>query len=276
MLVGTEVVIEISDINGIKTSSAVIAESFSGFNLPKTYLDGYEFKGWTINGTLHESESSAQAALRDIVSGKPTDSIKVAVKYEKKNVSYTVSVTNGKLSTGKTSGTVQVSKLVTVKANAAPYGKTFSYWLRNDVKVSTNATYSFYMPSENVVLKAVYTATAATPTGTAIIESVTASSNKLSFVSALNVPKNCKFVEGGLVATNNASIGESVDANNATYVKLSMKATANTKNFKYTWTKSGVGSSTWYVKAYLVYKDAAGTEHIVYSDAVKADKNGII
>ncbi len=280
MLAGTEVVIEVSDINGIKTSSTVIAESFSGFNLPNTYLDGYEFKGWTINGTLYESESSAQAALRDIVSGKPTDSIKVAVKYEKKNVSYTVSVTNGKLSTGKTSGTVQVSKLVTVKANAAPSGKTFSYWLRNGVKVSTNNTYSFRMPSENVRLEAVFVddTTAVQQVGTAIIESIKpdAANQKVSFVSVLSVPKNCKFVKGGLVATNKSNIGENVTAENADYVKLS-KGTANTKNLKYTWTKGGMTENTiWYVRAYLVYKDSSGVEHTVYSDVTKANRNGVI
>jgi hypothetical protein len=88
--------------------------------------------------------------------------------------------------------------------------------------------------------------------------------------------KNCKFVKGGLVATSNANIGVKVDATNATCVKLTTKATANSKNVKYTWTKSGVGSSTWYVRGYLVYKDASGTEYTVYSDAVKADKNGKI
>ena len=31
-----------------------------------------------------------------------------------------------------------------------------------------------------------------------------------------------------------------------------------------------------YVRAYLVYKDAYGTEQIVYGDCVKADKDGVI
>ena len=78
------------------------------------------------------------------------------------------------------------------------------------------------------------------------------------------------------MATSNANIGVNVDANSAAYVKLTTKATANSKYVKYTWTKSGVGSSTWYVCDYLVYKDASGMETTVYSDAVKADKNGMI
>ena len=132
------------------------------------------------------------------------------------------------------------------------------------------------MPSEDVELVAVFTDATVDPVGTAIIESVNANGSKLSFVSVLNIPKNCKFVKGGLVATNNASIGVNVDANNATYVKLSTKATVNSKNVKYTWTKSGVGSGAWYVRGYLIYKDASGTEHTVYSEPIKADKNGVI
>lgn len=275
MLVGTEVVIEVSDINGIRTSSTVYAETFSTFNLPEKYMDGYNFIGWTVNGTLYTSKSAAQAALVSIVRAKPADPVKVAVKYEKINASYSVSVVNGKISTGRTSGTVQVSKLVTVKANTVS-GKQFSHWIRNGKKVSTNSTYSFYMPSENVELTAVFTEIPIEQVGTAIIESVKVNESKLSFVSVLNIPKNCKFVKGGLVATSNNSIGENVNANNAEYVKLSAKATANTKNLKYTWTKSVSGNTVVYVKAYLVYKDSSGVEHTIYSDCVKANSSGII
>ena len=80
-----------------------------------------------------------------------------------------------------------------------------------------------------------------------------------------------------LVATSDRTVGEDVTAENAEYVKLSTKAGANTKNLKYTWTKSDVTeSTTWYVRSYLVYKDANGSQHTVYSDAVKANINGII
>ena len=67
-----------------------------------------------------------------------------------------------------------------------------------------------------------------------------------------------------------------MNANNAEYVKLSTKATANTKNLKYIWTKSVSGNTVVYVKAYLVYKDASGAEHVIYSNCVKANSSGII
>ena len=266
-----EVTLDIIDINGIRET--VNIPDFDNYALPQVTLDGYDFNGWNVNGTLYTSATTAKAAIEELADSNTAITLKLV--YTKKIQSYAVSVSGGKLSNGKTSSNVQVSNLVTVKANAPAAGKKFSHWMRNGVKVSTNATYSFYMPSEDVTLAAVYEDTA-TPAGTAIIESVTVASNKVSFVSVLNIPKNCKFVKGGLVATNNASIGVNVDANNATYVKLSTKATVNSKNVKYTWTKSGVGSGAWYVRGYLIYKDASGTEHTVYSEPIKADKNGVI
>jgi hypothetical protein len=271
----TEVIIDSVDINGIKMSKTVYAENFTSadYSVPSaTYMDGYSFTGWKVNDILYTSADTANAAVAELVQSKTEVTVKVV--YEKVNASYSVSVTGGKMSTGKTSGTVQVSKLVTVKANTIS-GKQFSHWIRNGVKVSTNATYSFYMPSENVELTAVFTNTAAESKGTAIIESVNVNENKLSFVSVLNVPKNCKFVKGGLVATSDSAVGQNVKAENAEFVKLSSKTTANSKNVKYTWTKSNVTTS-WYVRGYLVYKDASGVEHTVYGDCVKADLTGVL
>ena len=250
------------------TSSVVLNNTVpSGYNeelvrseFGKYLPDGYSF---VYNETKYEYE------IVDANGKVVTDPIQIPAP------SYHISVTDGKLSTGKTSGDIQVSKLVTVKAGTVA-GKTFSHWERNGKKVSTNATYSFYMPSEDVTLTAVFNETAADPAGTAIIESVKAASNKLSFVSVLNIPKNCKYVKGGLVATTDATIGENVSADSAQFVKLSTKATANSKNVKYTWTKSVSGETVVYVRAYLVYKDSNGKEQTVYSACVMADKNGEI
>ncbi|WP_024860094.1 InlB B-repeat-containing protein [Ruminococcus flavefaciens] len=281
--VKTEVNIEYTDINSLKTSSTVYAETFSNEDYPLTaiYLDGYDFSGWNINGTLYTDVSDAQATLAAAVAEKPSEPIKIKEVYTKKPQTYNVSITGGKLTDGSTNYTAQVSTLLTVRADTAEHGKKFSHWLRNGVKVSSNSCYSFRMPSYAVTLKAVYVAdtTAVNQAGTAIIESVTpnTSAGKVSFVSVCNIPTSCKFVKGGLVATNDGNIGINVTADNAVYVKLSSKVTENTKNLKYTWTKSNVTADTvWYVRGYLVYKDSSGVEHTVYSDAVKANINGII
>ena len=240
-----------------------------------------------MTSAMLASVSAAAIALSPIglsgLSSVSLDSMQMLTAYAEEQAAetYSVTVNGGKMSTGKTSGTVQVSKLVTVKANTAPTGKKFSHWERNGVKVSTNTIYSFYMPSCDVSLEAVFVSDSSTveAAGTAIIESVipNKSTGKVSFVSLLNVPKNCTYVSGGLVATCNSSIGANVNASNATYVKLSTKGTARTKNLKYTWTKGGVTENTvWYVKGYLVYKDSSGVEQTVYSDCVAANINGIV
>jgi hypothetical protein len=45
--------------------------------------------------------------------------------------------------------------------------------------------------------------------------------------------------------------------------------TTTAHNYKYTWTKTNVTSDqTWYVRSYLVYKDASGNEYTIYGDLV--------
>ena len=270
--VATDITVEFVDVNGIK--EMITVANIDDLTLPHPALDGFDFEGWKINDVLYDSEEAVKAAIE----ASSDDTVTVRLIYAKKQQYYHVSVKNGKLSNGKTSGKAQVSQYITVTTNEAASGKKFSHWLRNGVKVSSNERYSFRMPSQNISLKAVYVndTESAEKSGTAIIESIKpdVANSKVSFTAVLNVPEGCSFVKGGLVATNNSNIGEDVTAENAAYVKLSAKATANTKSLKYTWTKSNVTEDTiWYVKAYLIYLDN-GVEKTVYSDCVKANING--
>ena len=284
MLECTRVVINTIDINGTKTSKTVKAEIFksSDYTVPaNTFYNGFDFVGWKVNGTTYTEKTEAQSEVEALVAQKPETAITVEVVYEKKNERHTVTVTSGTLENGESGASYQVSTLIKAHANPAPSGKKFSHWLRNGATISTNELYSFFMPSEDITLEAVYVGDTEElhKQGIATIESVTpiTSTNKVAFVSVVNVPVECTLVTGGLVATSDSTVGGDVTAENADYVKLSTKAGANTKNLKYTWTKSGVTeSTTWYVRSYLVYKDANGSQHTVYSDAVKANINGII
>lgn len=273
----TPAILEISDFSG--TASTVEVDDLAEYALPSVYMDGYDFIGWTVNGTLFTEQESAKDAIAELASNDSAVSVKCT--YQQKTAKYSVEVIGGKLINGKTAEDIQVSEIATVKADSANAGKKFSHWLKNGVKVSTDEKYSFRMPSGNVVLSAVFVDSTETveKAGTAIIESVTANAGtgRVSFVSVLNVPENCTMVKGGLVATNDSSIGRNVTANNAECVKLSAKTTASTNSLKYTWTKSNVTeNSTWYVRGYLVYKDANGVQKTVYSDCVAANINGII
>ena len=281
MLEKTAVTINSIDINGISTKTTVYAETYTDadYTVPDApYMDGYNFKGWTVNGTLHTNAADVQSAVRTLV--KSGTAVEVAVVYEKKAEKFEVRVIGGTLSNGKKSDSIQVSTLVTVKANTIA-GKKFSHWLKKGVKVSSSESYSFFMPSQNVNLTAVFVDNSqeVEKVGTAMIESVTPnkSAGRVAFVSVVSVPYNCTMVKGGLVATSDRTIGANVTAKNAQFVKLSYRTTENTKYLKYTWTKNQMTESTvLYVRSYLVYKDSKGMEHTVYSDAVKANINGII
>lgn len=239
------------------------------------YLDGMEFIGWCVDGFMYYSESDAQTAIDERIESKYNFTVEVV--YEKIEKYYTLSVE------GKSDAQHQVSDLIKVKADEATYGQKFSHWEKLDgdswKTVSYNETYSFYMPSSNVQLRAMYVDEEVTveEKATAVIESITTnnSTKKVSFVSVINVPQNCRYVKGGLVATSDSSIGANVNADNAAYVKLSTKANVSTKNLKYTWTKSNA-TANWYVRGYVVYKDSKGVEHTVYSTAVCANSSGIV
>ena len=138
--------------------------------------------------------------------------------------------------------------------------------------------YSFLMPSENITIQAIYVEQEipVEKKGTAYIESVKKTdSNKLVFVSILSVPEQCKITAAGLVATNDDQIGADICAESVAITadkKVFVRYAAGTnRNLKYTWTKSNVSSDeTWYVKAYLVYKDESDKTQTVYGELVTA------
>ena len=267
------------DINGFITVYECIADDFDGIGLLfAPYLDGFTFQGWRIENTLYADTEEAREALCEIVhSSTCPESVMVTAVYDQKNGSSRLTVNNGTIqNTGETSADIRESELVIVNANEGPEDQYFLYWTRrngvDEIVVSYNSSYSFYMPSDSLILTAWYgNALPDEQLGTAIIESVTADNEnkKLIFVSVCNVPEIYTMVEGGLVATNDILIGENVNIGNALYFKVSDKTTPDTKNLKYTWTKSNVkDNETWYVKAYLLYRDTIGVDHPVYSDAV--------
>lgn len=102
---------------------------------------------------------------------------------------------------------------------------------------------------------------------------------KLTFVNRMSVPKDCTMVSAGICATKNASKKDSLSVStaevaNETYIKKSTSDLTAAKTFTYTWKKNKVNvGDTWYVKAYVTYKDASGKENTVYGDleTVKAE-----
>ena len=208
-----------------------------------TYLDGHNFKGWHVYGTLYTTVLDVITAVKS----STDETITIYEVYDNKEGECQVTVKGGKLNDNKVSGRYQISKLMKATANPPENGKKFSHWLRNGKLVSYNETYRFYMPSMDVELEAEFVdaATSVEKKGTAFIESVTPKkdTNDIAFVSVVNVPADFTMVKGGLVATSDPDIGENVTEDNAAFVKLSAKITANTTNLKYTWTKTNVNET---------------------------------
>ncbi len=186
-----------------------------------------------------------------------------------------VGVYGGKLEDGSAEGDFVINTPVTVIADPAEEGMKFAYW-ENDYGeiVSYNTVYTFileyyieltavFVPDEEAVYK----------TGSAEITNITKqeSVNGMSFSATFAVPEGCKIDFAGIVATSDSAKAEALTAENADYVRGGAQKELNGR---FTWTKSNVDpNETWYARAYLVYTDAAGETHTVYSSTLSVAYN---
>ena len=256
-----------------------------------SYLDGYTFTGWTLNGTKYntDQQDSLITALADLAAqnGATDNDIIVNEVYEQKDGQFTVEVKNGIIRNGGPTGTFKPSDEVYVTAAGGSEGQQFSYWTKkaknsetSPVIVSYEENYVFRMPSSDTELQAVYGELLPDgKVGTAYIESVTKTGdNMVSFVSILSVPDDATMLKAGIVACKASDLKDGHDApdiNYARFRKYNETTCRDYKAFKYTWTKSNIGDGdVWCVRAYLLYSDKDGVQHDVYGEMVKADKNG--
>ena len=250
------------------TSEQIIIPSAS-------YLDGYEFGGWTLNGTKYSAnqQESLKTALASLVATIPDEPIVVNEVYEQKQVEYTVTVREGTIKDGGTTGTFKPSDQVYVTAMGGAEGQVFSHWTKQDegnntsVTVGYETTYAFRMPSKNTTLSAVYQDKPEEKLGTAYIENVTVHDGSISFVSIVSVPKGSRILKAGIVAAKESDLGDQeLTTYNAQFVKCNSTSCYNYLSFKYTWTKSNVSADdTWCVRSYLKYKDENNAIHTIYS-----------
>ena len=280
----TMVEIDEKDINGYITPLSVRVEDFSerDFEVPASpYLDGYDFAGWKVNGTLYSTSEEVQAAVAELVAEAPSEPILVEVDYEQKEETYHVTVTGGTFEDGTREGDFQSATELAAKADPAEEGKQFDHWELNGEVASYNATYYFHVASHDMTLEAVYSDVEAEveKKGTAFIESVTlVSEGKLAFVSKVSIPEGARILRAGIVASNEADLGENeLTADTAKYVRYNDTTCYDYLSFKFTWTKKEIGEDdVWCARSYLVYRDEAGEEHTVYGELVRANLSGII
>lgn len=262
------------DINGIEQNVPMYSTSTSADEfaiISGVYLDGYDFRGWEVNGRVCNNIADVVKAAKELKQNEPEAQVILKPIYERVQSENKVKLANGRFEDGTFEKVFNSSELVTVKA-ATIKGLNFSHWTKivngEEVIVSYNEEYTFYMPSEDVTLTSCYVGSQVEKKGTAFIEKVTELNGRdLAFTAILNVPDNCTMIEGGLVATYRNDIGLHLTMENADYKKLSKKVTSATKNLKYTWTKT-YAYDPYFVRPYLLYADENGVEHTVYGDVV--------
>ncbi len=232
---------------------------------------GYTTIGWDMDGDgVYDADKDTWNAA--IQRGLATENkvVTIYAVYKLKEVTYSITVTNG-----KGSGTYKPNDVVTAVANAPEAGKIFSHWIdvNNEEQIlSYSKSYSFFA-DKDLVITAIYvddTETVEAVGTTGIINMYQDTDNKkLTFVSMSTIPEGCTMDFAGVIATDDSGIGpdpERFTSENARFVRgMSWTGTA----CRYTWSKGKVHEGdTWYVRAYLVYTDANGNVHTLYGDPV--------
>ena len=280
----TMVEIDSKDINGYITSQNVRVEDYGegSFTVPASpYLDGYNFAGWKVNGTLYTTSEEVQTAVAELVAQAPTEPILVEVDYEQKDETYYVAVIGGTFEDGTSEGYFQTATELAAEANQAQEGQQFDHWELNGEVAGYNPICYFHVSSHDMTLEAVYSDidTVVEKKGTAFIESVTVvSERKLAFVSKVAIPEGARILRAGIVANTAAELdGAELTTDTARFVRYNDTTCYDYLAFKYTWTKKEISDEdVWCVRSYLVYRDETGEEHTVYGELVQADVSGII
>ena len=274
-----------ADFNGNKTTVTVYAETFSAenFTFPATpYFDGYDFKGWTVNGISYTNADYVTDAVVSLV--KNGTSVEIKPVYDRKKATYMVHVIKGNLADGSTTHTFRPAEQLYATADNAPENMKFDHWTVSyddgkSVDVSYNMTYAFRMPAKNITLTAVYVddSVQTSKKATAYIENITNSvENKLSFTAVMSIPENAEMVQAGIVACKSTDLINGHDEPTIDYSRFNRYNNTTCKEyttFKYTWTKGNITNTEeiWCVRAYVIYKDKDGNEQEpVYSDMAGA------
>ena len=281
------------DINGINTDTFEVATyrfNPKTVRLPDTpYLDGYDFRGWEVNGLFINNKDSVLAEVGSLVSSD-TD-IDIRVVYAPRTDSHEAVVTGGTLRDESvpylTGGSFTPSKQLYAVADAPAENMKFDHWEVSYDNGTTwtivgyDETYAFRMPAKDMQLKAEFfeNTVVTAKMGTAYIESVTKpENNKLSFISIVSVPEGATMLRAGIVAfkASDKTAEHTVPTiDYARFKRYDDTTCQNYTTFKYTWTKGNITNAddVWCVRAYLLYKDTDGIEQTIYGEMVEAKLN---
>ena len=229
---------------------------------------GYTFTGWSL------SSDQIQVALS---SGQD---VTVAASWEAAKVYVALEVVGGKVTLGTvTNGKILAYNKCTVTADAAPSGQKFAYWKDANGKVmSYDAEYTFY-PAVDTALTAVYVGTNVTINYEALVfiyADPTTEGEKITYTMAWDVSNVGKIKSVGLMIVDKDDYKEETFYHGSGDSNIFDRAlgTAQTKD-KATYGISKSSSyydNTYIACTWLVYTDANGVDHTVYSDYVEVFK----
>ncbi|MCM3633399.1 GLUG motif-containing protein [Paenibacillus camelliae] len=208
-----------------------------------------EFIGW----------SSDYTNIQQHVTFKPV--------YSEKVKQYTVTVNGGSIPSGETSYPFDAK--VTVIADQPAEGTQFSHWESNLKTVSYNEAYTFYITG-NTTLTAVYDSAPIVKSPIIMISpDVIANSLtlRMSFIGQYDMTSPFLFIETGVVVKKSDT--PITELHFGTENAIKARSSAQTETGQFMMNKTGVQSGeTWYARTYLIYMDASGEVHTIYSDIV--------
>ena len=214
-------------------------------------LVGYRFIGWDKD-----------------FSSVSTDMI-INPIFERLPDAYTITVEGGKLSTGGTIGEFQFDMPVKVIADSAPSGKKFSHWEHDGVKISTDASFTFFAPQKATTITAIFVTDDSVINETPFIvlyEDVLAdaANHFMMFTAKRTMVSGYTLVESGVLLLNsNTPITDELTLYTENVVRGKIR---NDSTDQFYIRKSNVADGdTWYARAYLIYMDSYNNIYIVYS-----------
>ena len=234
--------------------------------VPSRY--GYTIVGWEYDNAALRALAEERLATSDT----SDDVIIVKPVYIKNAETRTITV-NG----GSGSGEYNEEDVLTVVANQPATGMKFSHWEDADGTVlSYRPDYTFYV-MKDMILTAVFVSegTEVVPTGVATIIKVVRDydNRKISFASYANVPDGFVIKNAGVIATSNATVGTNPDGFDISTASFVRGTDDSGTAMRFIWTKSNVGTETWYARAFITYTDTNGNTLTVYGDIVSANLN---
>lgn len=219
---------------------------------------GYKFIGWSM------TQAEIRAAMAE------NDYIVVTPKYETLGSKYTVTVKYEGIETAEDTHTINVGDSILLTAAETVGEKTFSYWMIDDQIVSYLTTLTVF-ESKNVIVTAVY-GVEANAEAKIRISDVSATQDGLyylvTFTQAFALPEDATLVLTGFIRADDEESAANMNINR--YSKIYKSSLTGNDGTYYQTIASKNADKTYYMMAFVQYKDAKGNLQTVYRECVKA------